>query len=442
VNAAFTSIFSPFGEIEPAEYRRVTEVSYLGYVYCTMAVLKKMRARDRRTIVQVGSALAYRGIPLQTAYCGAKHAIQGFHEALRCELLHDKSNVRVTMPQMPGVNTPQFSWVLSRLPHQAQPVPPIYQPEFAARGVLYAADHPKRREYWVGSSTVGTLAANAIAPGLLDRYLGRAHRRFHHPQHDLHHRCFHPRRIDLAVPVEHLPIPAVRRGHHRRRPVGLRQLSGMGHQQPAAAAQLRLATPHPFRTPRLRVAPPAPGRTTARRSSPARSSGMLSGLEASVHIGSPTTPTTANDGPPASPRSLGKRIPRTRPGGQHPGARSASSRTNTPHAECWSADRPTFPSRLGVTMDITDLILNDHHEQRRLFAYLDEIEKTNTTALGAVWERLKILLDVHAAAEEALFYPQLLKIGTGGGGETSAASETKDVIKDHNEIRDAVAEVG
>jgi len=108
VNAAFTSIFSPLGEIEPAEYRRVTEVSHLGYVYCTMAVLKKMRARDRGTIVQVGSALAYRGIPLQTAYCGAKHAIQGFHEALRCELLHDKSNVRVTMPQMPGVNTPQF----------------------------------------------------------------------------------------------------------------------------------------------------------------------------------------------------------------------------------------------------------------------------------------------------------------------------------------------
>ena len=173
VNVAFTSVFAPFDQIEPAEYRRVTEVSYLGYVYCTMAVLAKMKVRDRGTIVQVGSALAYRGIPLQTAYCGAKHAIQGFHEALRCELLHEKSNVHVTMPQMPGVTTPQFSWVLSRLPHQAQPVPPIYQPEFAARGVLYAADHPKRREYWVGSSTVGTLSANAIAPGLLDRYLGR-----------------------------------------------------------------------------------------------------------------------------------------------------------------------------------------------------------------------------------------------------------------------------
>ncbi len=173
VNVAFTSVFAPFDQITPQEYRRVTEVSYLGYVYATMAVLEKMKARDRGTIVQVGSALAYRGIPLQTAYCGAKHAIQGFHEALRCELLHDKSNVHVTMVQMPAVNTPQFSWVLSRLPNQAQPVPPIYQPEHAARGVLYAADHPRRREYWVGGSTAATLAANAIAPGLLDRYLGK-----------------------------------------------------------------------------------------------------------------------------------------------------------------------------------------------------------------------------------------------------------------------------
>jgi hypothetical protein len=132
-----------------------------------------MKPRDQGTIVQVGSALAYRGIPLQTAYCGAKHAIQGFHEALRCELLHDKSNVHVTMVQMPAVNTPQFDWVLSRLPHHAQPVAPIYQPEFAARAVVFAAEHPKRREYWVGSSTMGTLAANALAPGLLDRYLAR-----------------------------------------------------------------------------------------------------------------------------------------------------------------------------------------------------------------------------------------------------------------------------
>ena len=173
VNVAFTSVFAPFWEITPAEFRHVTEVTYLGFVYCTMAALRRMRPRNAGTIVQVGSALAYRGIPLQSAYCGAKHATQGFNEALRCELLHEHSKVRVTMVQMPAVNTPQFSWVLSRLPKQAQPVPPIYQPEIPAQAVLYAADHPRRREYWVGGSTVGTLAANAIAPGLLDRYLAR-----------------------------------------------------------------------------------------------------------------------------------------------------------------------------------------------------------------------------------------------------------------------------
>src|SRR5256885_13043574 len=132
-----------------------------------------MLPRDRGTVVQVGSALAYRGIPLQSAYCGAKHAIQGFHEALRCELLHEGSDVHVTMVQLPAVNTPQFSWVLSRLSRHAQPVPPIFQPEVAARAVLHAADHPRRREYWVGGSTAGTLLANAVAPGLLDRYLAR-----------------------------------------------------------------------------------------------------------------------------------------------------------------------------------------------------------------------------------------------------------------------------
>ncbi len=173
VNVAFTSVFAPFEQIKPEEFKRVTEVTYLGYVYATMAALQFMRPRDHGTVVQVGSALAYRGIPLQSAYCGAKHAIQGFNESLRCELLHDNSNVHVTMVQMPAVNTPQFSWVLSRLPRQAQPVAPIYQPEVAARAVLFAADHPKRREYWVGASTAATLAANAVAPGLLDRYLGR-----------------------------------------------------------------------------------------------------------------------------------------------------------------------------------------------------------------------------------------------------------------------------
>jgi hypothetical protein len=123
--------------------------------------------------VQVGSALAYRGIPLQSAYCASKHAIQGFHDSLRCELLHRGTKVRATHVLMPAVNTPQFDWVRSRLPKPAQPVPPIYQPEIAARAVLYAADHPRRREYWVGASTAGTLIANAIAPGLLDRYLAR-----------------------------------------------------------------------------------------------------------------------------------------------------------------------------------------------------------------------------------------------------------------------------
>ncbi|MCZ2401966.1 SDR family oxidoreductase [Paenarthrobacter sp. Z7-10] len=173
VNVAFTSVFAPFTEIKPEEFKRVTEVSYLGYVYGTMIALDRMKPRNRGTIVQVGSALAYRGIPLQSAYCGAKHAIQGFNESLRCELLHERSPIRNTMVQMPAVNTPQFGWVLSRLSHKAQPVPPIYQPEVAAQGVLYAAAHPERREYWVGSSTAGTLIANAVAPGLLDRYLAR-----------------------------------------------------------------------------------------------------------------------------------------------------------------------------------------------------------------------------------------------------------------------------
>jgi NAD(P)-dependent dehydrogenase (short-subunit alcohol dehydrogenase family) len=171
VNVAFSSVFAPFMQISPEEFRRTTEVTYLGYVYGTRAALDRMRPRDRGAIVQVGSALAYRGIPLQAAYSGAKHAIQGFHEALRCELLHDKSGVRVTMVQMPAVNTPQFSWVLSRLPRHPQPVAPIYQPELAARAIRYAADHPGRREYWVGASTAATLAANAFAPGVLDRYL-------------------------------------------------------------------------------------------------------------------------------------------------------------------------------------------------------------------------------------------------------------------------------
>jgi NAD(P)-dependent dehydrogenase (short-subunit alcohol dehydrogenase family) len=173
VNVAFTSVFARFVDIEPEEFERVTQVTYLGFVNGTRSALRRMLPRDRGTIVQVGSTLAYRGIPLQSAYCGAKHATQGFHESLRTELLHESSHVRVTMVQMPAVNTPQFSWVLSRLPRRAQPVPPIYQPELAARAVVYAADHPRRREYWVGGTTAATLVVNAVAPGLLDRYLVR-----------------------------------------------------------------------------------------------------------------------------------------------------------------------------------------------------------------------------------------------------------------------------
>ncbi|MDX3356263.1 SDR family oxidoreductase [Streptomyces sp. ME01-24h] len=173
VNNAFTGVFAPFTEIAPDEFRRVTEVTYLGFVHGTLAALRRMLPRGRGAIVQVGSTLAYRGIPLQSAYCGAKHAIQGWNESLRCELLHSGSAVRTTMVQLPALDTPQFDWVLSRLPHRAQPVPPIYQPEVAARAIVYAADHPRRREYWVGATTAATLLANAVAPGLLDRYLAR-----------------------------------------------------------------------------------------------------------------------------------------------------------------------------------------------------------------------------------------------------------------------------
>ncbi len=173
VNVAFSSVFARFVDVTPEEYERTTQVSYLGYVNGTRAALRHMLPRDRGAIVQVGSALAYRGIPLQSAYCGAKHAIQGFHEALRCELLHERSRVRTTMVQLPAVNTPQFDWVLTKLPRHAQPVAPIYQPEVAARAVVYAADHPGRREYWVGGSTVATLIGDKFAPGLLDRYLAR-----------------------------------------------------------------------------------------------------------------------------------------------------------------------------------------------------------------------------------------------------------------------------
>lgn len=171
VNNAMCSVFSPIHEMTPDEFKRVTEVTYLGVVYGSLAALKRMRPRNSGTIVQVGSALAYRGIPLQSAYCAAKHAIQGFCDSLRCELIHDKSKVRVVMVQMPALNTPQFSWVKSRLPRQPQPVPPIFQPEVAADAILYAG-HNNRREIYVGLPTVEAIIGNKIAPALLDHYLG------------------------------------------------------------------------------------------------------------------------------------------------------------------------------------------------------------------------------------------------------------------------------
>ena len=172
VNNALVTVFAPFREVTAEEFRRVTEVTYLGTVHGTQAALLAMLPRDRGTIVQVGSALAYRGIPLQSAYCGAKHAIQGFTESLRTELFHDRSGVRVTMVQLPALNTPQFDWSRSKMPRRAQPVPPIYQPEVAAAAIEWASRH-RRREVYVGATTVATILADKLAPGILDRYLGR-----------------------------------------------------------------------------------------------------------------------------------------------------------------------------------------------------------------------------------------------------------------------------
>jgi short-subunit dehydrogenase len=168
------SVFSPVKEMEAADYKRVTGVLYLGFVHGTMAALKRMLPRDRGTIVQIGSALAYRSIPLQSAYCACKHAINGFTDSLRCELIHDRSQVKLTQVHMPAMNTWQFYWVKNRLPKKTQPVPPIYEPEVAAE-VVYAAGTAKRprREYWVGLPTVEAIVAQRFVPGLLDLYLGK-----------------------------------------------------------------------------------------------------------------------------------------------------------------------------------------------------------------------------------------------------------------------------
>ena len=178
VNDAMVSVFSPVKEMTPADYKRVTDVLYLGFVHGTLAALKRMSPRDqgrgRGTIIQIGSALAYRSIPLQSAYCACKHAIVGFTDSLRCELDHDKSNIQLTHIHMPAMNTMQFDWVKNRLPHNPQPVPPIFQPEVAAAVVVHAgyAKHP-RREYWVGMPTGEAIVGQKFIPGLLDKYLGR-----------------------------------------------------------------------------------------------------------------------------------------------------------------------------------------------------------------------------------------------------------------------------
>jgi NAD(P)-dependent dehydrogenase (short-subunit alcohol dehydrogenase family) len=172
INNAMVSVFSPIVDTTAEEFRRVTEVTYLGYVHGTLSALRRMRPRDHGVIVHVGSALAFRGIPLQGAYCGAKHAIQGFTDSLRCELLHDGSRVRVVMVELPAMNTPQFDWSKTRLPRAPQPVPPIYQPEVAADAVVWAVDHG-RTEMWVGLPTLLSIVGNRVAPRLLDRYLGR-----------------------------------------------------------------------------------------------------------------------------------------------------------------------------------------------------------------------------------------------------------------------------
>ncbi len=172
VNDAMVSVFSTVKDTRAEEYRRVTEVDYLGFVYGTKAALKHMLPRDRGHVIQIGSALVYRSIPLQSAYCASKAAIRGFTDSLRCELFHDGSSVKLTMVQLPAVNTPQFDVVRSRLPNHPQPVPPIFQPEVIARAVLYVADHPTR-ELWVGWSAVKAILGQKFIPGLLDRYLGR-----------------------------------------------------------------------------------------------------------------------------------------------------------------------------------------------------------------------------------------------------------------------------
>ena len=221
VNNAMVTMFAPVSRMTPAEFARITDVTYLGYVWGTMAALKRMSERDKGVIVQVGSALAYRAIPLQAAYCGAKYAIRGFTDALRCELLHDKSNIRITMVQMPALNTPQFDWAPSRMPGAPRPVAPVYEPEVAARAIVWAAAHP-RRELHVGLSSIKAIVANKLAPGVLDRYLAK--------------RAFDAQQRDSATDPEHAvdlwhPVP----GMHRLR-------GSFGNESKSSCASLWLDT--------------------------------------------------------------------------------------------------------------------------------------------------------------------------------------------------------
>lgn len=174
VNNAMATAFAPVAEITPQEVRRATEVTYLGQVHGMMAALSQMRPRNRGTIVNVGSALAYRAIPLQSVYCGAKFAVRGFTDSLRSELIHDKCPINLVMVHLPAVNTPQFDWALNKTGQRTQPVPPIFQPEVPARAIAFAAENPHHREIWVGFSTIKAIVGNAVAPGLLDRYLAKA----------------------------------------------------------------------------------------------------------------------------------------------------------------------------------------------------------------------------------------------------------------------------
>jgi len=201
VNNAMVSVFSPIKEMQAAEYRRVTEVNYLGYVHGTLASLRRMLPRNRGRIIQVGSALAYRSIPLQSAYCATKHAIVGFTDSLRCELIHDKSEVKVSVVHMPAMNTPQFTWVKSRMPRLPRPVPPIYEPEVGARVVVHAATTASpRREYWVGGSTVKAIVAQKLFPGRLDAYLGKTG--YDSQQLDQHDSPDRPDNVFQPVPTQ------------------------------------------------------------------------------------------------------------------------------------------------------------------------------------------------------------------------------------------------